>query len=60
MKIDEAIRILRLSKGDLAYETQKEVSQAKKLGIEALKVIKEYHDYFIREGVVPLPGETEE
>jgi len=60
MTIDEAIEILTLiEKGEISVNEQAWID-ACKLGIEALKLVREYHEYFIREGVVPLLGETKE
>lgn len=59
MIIDEAIRILKLSNADLAYETQKEKAQAKKLGIEALKRIQRQRKDLLPHERILLPGETE-
>lgn len=60
MKIEEAIRILRLQNGELEYETQKDVSRAKKLGIEALIRVRDDRGTSYQPVWYPLPSETKE
>lgn len=60
MNIDEAIEILEKEEEDTFIGSENDWKCAVKLGIEALKRIKELHSggYMVREGL--LPGETEE
>ncbi len=60
MTIDDAIVEQQNYLNHSDQWSHERLDEAVQLSIEALKVIKEYHDYFLREGVVPLPGETEE
>lgn len=60
MTIDEAIRLLQKDIDDGYFESESSVEDAAKLGIEALKLVKElqHHPYYNK--VSKLPGETEE
>ncbi len=57
MNIDEAIEVLREDLGADTYDSHPYLYQAQKLGIEALKRIKEYREYIYTPPLQLLPGE---
>lgn len=59
MTLDEAIDRNEELRSELIRYGRLGMAKSVGLSIEALKLVKEYYNYFIREGVVPLPGETE-
>jgi len=60
MTIDEAIEILQRDIDEHYCLEGKSVDEAHRLGIEALKTIKEMRHYPFPDGIIKLPSETEE
>ena len=60
MTIDEAIKILTEWHWPDATHPWKDMEDAIKLGIEALKVTQRNRKYLYKSGEVPLPGETKD
>jgi len=60
MKLDKAIRRLETIPETLSCPLTDEEREAFKLGIEALKRIKEWRSHLGSAGCLPLPGETKD
>lgn len=60
MTLDEAIRIKSLEGEEFLLLTLNDIDEADRLSIEALKAIKEWRHYPFPDGVIRLPGETDE
>jgi len=60
MRIDRAIKILSDEPETIDYENDPEALAALKLGIEALKLVKDQCGHRWTDAPQPLPGETEE